>query len=110
MYVNLSGDQIPVGGETSSTRRNMAWAHPASNTMGTESFQGYSGRSVALTTYCRIAPRLKKEQSCTLLPPCVFVAGSRVNCSFTLLNSFQKVTGFWYLGTKATNKRFRPRS
>ena len=40
MYVTLSADQTPVGGDTSRTSRNTAWAHPASNTMGTGSFPG----------------------------------------------------------------------
>jgi len=36
-------------------------AHPASCTMGTESFPGVNGRGVVLTTHPHLAPRLKKD-------------------------------------------------
>jgi hypothetical protein len=36
-------------------------AHPASYTMGTGSFPGYSGQGVALTTHPHLEPRLRKE-------------------------------------------------
>ena len=36
-------------------------AHPASYTVGTGSFPGWSGQGVALTTHPHLAPRLKKE-------------------------------------------------
>jgi len=55
------GDRIPVGGEIFRTRPHRPWAHPASYTVGTESFPGVKqpGRGIDHPPY--LAQRLKKE-------------------------------------------------
>ena len=49
--------------------RPTPWVHPASCTMGADSFSlGQSGRGVALTTHSHLAQELKKEYSYTSTP------------------------------------------
>jgi hypothetical protein len=71
--------------------------HPASCTMGTDSFPGVErpGRGVDHLPY--LAQRLKKEKSYTTTSPCAFVACSRVK--YTCLHPASKLT-FLYLSDK----------
>jgi hypothetical protein len=69
-----SGNRISVvgrgGARFSAPVHNGAGSHPASYTTDTGSVSwGYSGRGVTLTTHSHIAPRLKKVQSYTSIPP-----------------------------------------
>jgi len=61
MYVNLSADRTPVGGETSRTSLNTAWAHPASNTMGTGSFPGVQRPVRGLNHLVPYSAKVKEE-------------------------------------------------
>ena len=64
-----SGDRIPVGARFSAPVKTGPGAHPASYTMGTESFPGVKrpGRGLDHTPP-HIAPRLKKEYTYTSTP------------------------------------------
>jgi len=58
-----SGDRVPVGWRNSAPVLTGPGAHPASNTMGSGSFQGVkrSGCGINHTPPPHLAPRLKKE-------------------------------------------------
>ena len=56
------GDRIPVGARFSTPVQTGPGAHPASCTMGTESFPGVkSGRGVTLTSHPLLVPLVMKE-------------------------------------------------
>ena len=60
-----SGNRVPVGARFSPPIQTGPRAHPAPYTSTGSLSPGLSGRRVALTTHPHLAPRLKKEQSCT---------------------------------------------
>ena len=63
-----SGDRIPVGGRYSAPVQTGPGAHPASYTMGTESFPGVKRPGLGVDHPPHLAPRLKKEYSYTSTP------------------------------------------
>ena len=56
-----SGDRIPVGARFSTPVQTGPGAHPASYTMGTESFRGVKRPGRGVDHPPHLAPRLKKE-------------------------------------------------
>ena len=63
-----SGDRIPVGARFFATVQTGSGAHPASCTMGTESFLGVkSGRGVTLTPHLLLVPWSRKSRAIPLL-------------------------------------------
>jgi hypothetical protein len=71
-----SGDRILVGARFSAPVHTSSGAHPASCTMGTESFLGVeSGRGVTLTSHPLLVPRSKSRgRAIPLLSLRVFLA------------------------------------
>jgi hypothetical protein len=68
--VGRSGDRIPVGARFSEPVQTGPGAHPASCTMGTESFLGVqSGRGVTLTPHLLQVPRSKNRVELYLYSP-----------------------------------------
>jgi hypothetical protein len=63
LWARWSGDQIPVKVRFSAPVQTGPWAHLASCTMGTGSFQAVKRPGFALTTHPYLALRLKKEYS-----------------------------------------------
>jgi len=64
-----SGDRIPVEARFSAPVQTGPRAHPASCTMGTESFLGVkSGRGVTLTLHPLLVPWSRKSRAMPLLP------------------------------------------
>ena len=59
----------PGGCEIFCTHPDWPWGHPASCIMGTGAFPGVKQPGVVLTTHPHLAPRLKKEWSCTSTLP-----------------------------------------
>jgi hypothetical protein len=72
---------VQIGSET----------HSASYTIGTGSFPGAKRPGRGVDHPPHLAPRLKKEYSYTPTPPWAFVAGSRVNFTFTFTRGEQVV-------------------
>ena len=78
-----SGDRIPVGARFFATVQTGPGAHPASCTMGTESFPGVnSGRGVTLTPHPILVPLVMKESSYTSTPPMGRTACTEHQCLF----------------------------
>jgi hypothetical protein len=64
-----TGDRIPVGARFSVPVQTGPGAHPASFTMGTQSFLGVkSGRGVTLTPQPLLVPWSRKSKAIPLLP------------------------------------------
>jgi hypothetical protein len=62
LWAGLSGDRIPMGVRFSTPVQTGPGAHPASCTIGTESFPGVeSGRGVMLTAHPLLVPRSKNR-------------------------------------------------
>ena len=64
--------------------------HPASHTMGTDSFPGVKRPGRGVNHPPHLVPRLKKGKAIPVLPLCAFVACSRVN--FTCLHPSATLT------------------
>ena len=78
-----SGDRIPVEARFSAPVQTGPEDHPASCTMGTESFPGVkSGRGVTLTLHPLLVPLVTKEQSYTSTPPMGSTACTEPQCLY----------------------------
>ena len=65
--------------------------------------RGHSGRALALSTHPHVTPRLKEKYSYISTPLCAFMAGYKVNFTFTF-NFYDKIDADWCTVTNVSNE------